>query len=158
MPLSSRFQVTLAAVLDVTDTAVTAADVFAPWGFEAWPAITDSNVEPFSRRDTLVAVGVLALKNVTQFVAIVLAVPVRLAGTPEDEPVDEPVEVAAGVVAAAEVVAAGAEDEAAGADVDELDELLHAAAVSARQATPAAATSDCHLERRIFIKKQASSL
>ena len=41
MPLSSRFQVTLAAVLDVTDTAVTAAEVSDPWGFEAWPAITD---------------------------------------------------------------------------------------------------------------------
>ena len=98
------------------------------------------------------------MKNVTQFVAIVFAVPERVAGTPEDEPVDEPVGVAAGVVAAAEVVAAGAEDEAAGVDEDELDELLHAAAESARQATPAATTSDCHLDRRIFIKKQASSL
>jgi hypothetical protein len=95
------------------------------------------------------------LKNATQLVAIVFAVPVRLAGTPEDEPVEPPVALAE---------AAGAED-AAGAEVvvaagggveDVLDELLHAAAVSARQATPAAATSDCHLDRRIFIRKLAS--
>jgi hypothetical protein len=91
------------------------------------------------------------LKNVTQFVAIVFAVPVRPAGTP-----------GAGLVALA-VGEAAAEADAAEADVvagadkdDEVDGLLHAAAVSARQATPAAATSDCHLDRRIFIRKQAS--
>jgi hypothetical protein len=93
------------------------------------------------------------LKNVTQFVAIVFAVPVRPAGTPGAEPVA----LAAGE-AAAEADTAGAEV-VAGADEDgELGELLHAAAVSARQATPAAATSDCHLDRRIFIRKQTSPL
>jgi hypothetical protein len=100
-----------------------------------------------SRWQSLVATGVAGLKNATQFVAIVFAVPVRPAGTPEDEPVPLAAdEAAAEADAGAEVVA--------GADEDELDELLHAAAVSARQATPAAATSDCHLDRRIFIRSR----
>jgi hypothetical protein len=99
------------------------------------------------------------LKNSTQFVAIVLAVPVRPAGTPEDEPADEPDELADAVAAGAEVVAAGAEVVAAAdEDEDEPDELLlHAAAVSVRQATPAAhATTERHLG--LSIRKQASSL
>ena len=115
-------------------------------------------MEPFSRRDSRVAVGVFGLKNSTQFVAIVFAVPVRLAGMLGAElpaPAAEVAEVAEEEgLAAAEVVVADAD----GADEDELDELLHAAAESARQATPAATTNDCHLDRRIFIKKQASSL
>jgi hypothetical protein len=89
------------------------------------------------------------LKNATQFVAIVFAVPVKLAGTPEPEPAAE---VAAGaevaeVAAGAEVVAAAEEEE-----LDELPPLLHAVAVSARHATPAAhATSDLSLVRRMFM-------
>jgi len=95
------------------------------------------------------------LKNATQFSATVSASPVRPAGTPEDEPAAEladaeaaGAELAGADVAAAELLA-GADDE------DELDELLlQAAAVSVRQATPAAhATTDCHLDRRMTIRK-----
>jgi hypothetical protein len=107
------------------------------------------------------------LKNVTQLTATVFASPVRLAGTPAGVPADElPVAEAAGAVVAGAVVAgavvAGAEVVAAaelvaGADV-ELDELLlQAEAVSARHATAAADTAtDCHLDRRISIRTQAS--
>ena len=144
--MTSRFHLTVAAVLDVTVTAVTCAAACSAWANLDWPSIAVAKVGPFSRRDILVATGVFGLKNVTQFVAIVFAVPVRPAGMP-----------GAGLVALAAGEAAAEAEGVAGADEDdELGELLHAAAVSARQATPAAATSDCHLDRRIFIRKQAS--
>jgi hypothetical protein len=105
------------------------------------------------------------LKNVTQLTATVFASPVRLAGTPVTVPVDEPValadaEAAGAVVAGAEVAGAdvvAAAELVAGADVDELELLLQAAAVSVRHATAAAdAATDCHLDRRISIWTQAS--
>jgi hypothetical protein len=89
----------------------------------------------------------LALKNVTQFVAIVFAVPVRLAGTPDDDPADELDDVAGAEAGAAGVVAAGAEV-AAG---DEL-ELLHAA--SARQLTATAARRSDPTLDRVFIERR----
>jgi hypothetical protein len=109
-----------------------------------------------------VAVGVCALKNATQFSATVFASPVRPAGTPEDDPPADELadaeaagaEVAGADVAGAELLA-GADDAAAEDELDEL--LLQAAAVSVRQATPAAhATTDCHLDRRITIRKWSS--
>ena len=138
LPLSSRFHVTVAVVAVMLETAVTWAPVSEAWLFPASLAKTAENFELFCSRDALVVADDDPLKNSTQFVAIVFAVPVRLAGTPEGvPPAAADVEVAAG----AEVVAAGAEV-AAGADEDDEDELdellLHAAAVSVRQATPAA--------------------
>ena len=145
------------AVDPETVTAVTLAEVSDAWGLLACPASTAEYFEPFWSRLSLVAVGVFALKNATQFSATVSASPVRPAGTPEDEPAAE---LADAEAAGAEL--AGADDAAAellaGADEDELDELLlQAAAVSVRQATPAAhATTDCHLDRRMTIRKYAS--
>jgi hypothetical protein len=84
------------------------------------------------------------LKNVTQFVAMVFAAPVRPAGTPEDEPADE-------LDDEAGAEADGGAEVATGADVaevvDELEpELPHAA--STRQPTAATARrSDLTLER-----------
>jgi hypothetical protein len=89
------------------------------------------------------------LKKVTQFVAIVFAVPVRLAGTPDEEAADELDDVAdAEAEAEAAEVVAGAE--VAGADALELPPL-HAA--SARLAAVAAMRSD-PLLNRVFIERR----
>jgi len=150
LPLSRRFQVTV-AVEDATETAVTWAEVWDATDDLSSACSAEENVEAFSSKLSLVDAGEAPLKNVTQFVAIVFAVPVKLAGTPDDEPageLDDVAEaeaagvVAAGVVAAAEV-AAGGELELA---------LLHAA--SARQLTAAAAMRSDPTLDRIFIERR----
>jgi hypothetical protein len=162
-PLSRRSHVTVADDPE-TVTAVTLAEVSDACGLLAWPARTEEYFEPFWSRLSLVAVGVLALKNATQLTATVFASPVRLAGTPEGVPDAVPdeeadAEAAGAEVAGAEVAGAdvAAAEVAAGADVDELELLLQAVAVSARHATAAVDTAtDCHLDRRISILTQAS--
>lgn len=151
MPLSRRFQVTV-AVEDATETAVTWAAVCDAAGDLSSACSAEANVEPFSSRLSLVAAGVVALKKVTQFVAIVFAVPVRLAGTPDEEAADELDDVAGAEAEAeaAEVVAVVAGAEVAGADELELPPL-HAA--SARLAAAAAMRSD-PLLNRVFIERR----
>ncbi|HTR90688.1 MAG TPA: hypothetical protein VMI73_03000 [Trebonia sp.] len=132
-----------------TVTAVTCAEVSFPWAEVAWPARTAEKLEPFSSRLTLFAVGVVASKNVTQFVATVFAAPVRFAGMFESEPeaaADGDAEVLA---AEAEALGDEAEDvgEAGGVEEVELDEL-HAA--SARQLAVAATARK--LRGRMFIR------
>jgi hypothetical protein len=143
LPLSRRFQVTV-AVEDATETAVTWAEVWDATDDLSSACSAEENVEAFSSKLSLVDAGEAPLKNVTQFVAIVFAVPVRVDGTPDDEPVAE-LDVdadAAGVVATAEV-AAGGELELA---------LLHAA--SARQLTAAAAMRSDPTLDRVFIERR----
>ncbi|HUN37313.1 MAG TPA: hypothetical protein VMU95_35385 [Trebonia sp.] len=94
----------------------------------------------------------MPLKNVTQFVAIVFAVPVRLAGTPDEDPADELDADTEADAEAAGVVAAGVVAGAEVAVVDELElELLHAA--SARQLTAATAMRSDPTLDRVFIER-----
>jgi hypothetical protein len=92
---------------------------------------------------------VVASKKVTQLVAIVLAVPVRLAGTPDDEPADdEPDAVAEAEAVAAGVVAAGV---VAGTEVAVLGELELLHAEIARQLTATTAMRSDPALDRVFI-------
>ncbi|HTU75687.1 MAG TPA: hypothetical protein VMG38_19400 [Trebonia sp.] len=144
------------AVDDATETAVTWAAVCDATGDFSNACNAEENVEAFWSKLSLVEADEAPLKKVTQFVAIVFAVPVRLAGMPGDEPADELDDVAdteaagtAGALAGDGPV--GAEVAGVGAGADE-PELLHAA--SARQLRAAAAMRSDPTLDRVFIERR----
>ena len=139
VPLIVIVYATAAWVADVSVTFCTVAPAVAPCGFEACALSTEANCEPFSTRPTLVAAGVLPLKNVTQVFLIAAS---AAAGVLAAEVVAEAVGVGdADGVAGAEVLAATvALGEVAAELLLELLELEHAVSAAAK-ARPNAGTS-----------------